>query len=49
LFEIKTYVDEAFSKIEDLFFNAGARHITIKMKYQDYLRAEQPILGDFAK
>src|SRR5690606_19392456 len=49
LFKIPTYVDTSLAENQTIYFNAGDRTRSIAMSYQDYIRSEQPQVGEFAK
>lgn len=49
LFGLTTYVDESLGKNKQISFNAGDRAKSITITYEDYIRAEQPEIGSFAK
>ena len=49
LFKIQTYVDEKLSNHEEIVFNAGLRTKSIKIKYADWLKLENPVVGNFSK
>lgn len=49
LFELKTYVDETLAENKQIYFNAGSKEISMKISHEDFVRAEQPEVGSFAK
>jgi Ala-tRNA(Pro) deacylase len=49
LFGLKTFCDRRLSENEQINFNAGDHAVSIKMTYDDYVRAEQPQLGNFGE
>ncbi len=49
LYDLPTYVDSSLTKDEDICFNATTHSEVIKMKYADYERLAQPIIGTFAE
>ncbi|HEU5315126.1 MAG TPA: YbaK/EbsC family protein [Chloroflexota bacterium] len=48
LYEIPVYVDEALTKDDLIYFQAGTHADTISMKYADYERLVSPMVGSFA-
>jgi prolyl-tRNA editing enzyme YbaK/EbsC (Cys-tRNA(Pro) deacylase) len=48
LFKTQTYVDQSLSTNSQIVFNAGKHDRSVAMSYQDFLRFEQPELGQFA-
>jgi Ala-tRNA(Pro) deacylase len=48
LYNLRTYVDTALERDEEIFFQAGTHVDTIKMKYADFHRLVQPKVADFA-
>ncbi len=49
LFGLATWCDRRLSGHERINFNAGDHAISLSMRYEDYLAAEQPRLGDYAE
>jgi aspartyl-tRNA synthetase len=49
IFKIPTYVDGKLSSNEEIVFSAGLRTKSIKMKYADWLKLENPTVGNFSK
>ncbi len=49
LMGLKTYQDNKLSENPEIVFNAGAHTKSIKMKYEDYAKIEQPQIGDFSE
>lgn len=49
LCNLKTYCDETLSQNKLISFNAGRHDRSIEMSYQDYIRAEKPLLGKFSR
>ena len=47
LLNLQTYCDQALSVNEQINFNAGDHEISISMTYDDYVRVERPIVGEF--
>jgi len=48
LFDLPTFCDSALGENETINFNAGDHSISVSMSYVDYLRVEQPELGEFS-
>jgi len=48
LCDIPTYVDAALGKNQVIVWNAGKHDRSIEMKYTDYLKVEQPQVGNFS-
>lgn len=46
---LPTYLDESLSANTQIAFNAGLHTHSIIMKYSDYIKTEQPTLGQFAQ
>ena len=49
LFGLPTLCDSCLGENETINFNAGDHCISVSMRYADYIRAEEPELGDFAE
>ncbi len=49
IYDLPTYVDSSLTKNEDICFNATTHSEVIKMKYADYERLAQPVIGTFAE
>lgn len=49
LFELKTFCDPRLGENEIIFFNAGSLTDTIKMRYEDYVAIEKPIVMEIGK
>ncbi len=49
IYELPTYVDSSLTRNEDICFNATTHSEVIKMKYPDYERLTEPIIGTFAE
>ena len=49
LFKFTTYVDEKLGKNSQIVFNAGLHTKSIKMNYTDWLKVENPTVGNFSK
>jgi Ala-tRNA(Pro) deacylase len=49
LFGLPTYCDERLGDNDAINFNAGDHRLSVSMRYADYLVAESPELGKFAK
>ncbi len=48
LFGLPTYCDTRLGENDRINFNAGDNSISISLRYEDYLKAENPSLGAFA-
>ncbi len=46
---LKTHVDSRLSKNEMIHFNAGSLTDSVSMRYEDYLKVEEPMVIDCAK
>lgn len=49
LFSLPTYCDAGLAQNQQINFNAGDHSISISMRYDDYLKVEQPSVGGFAE
>ena len=49
LLGLPTFVDEGLGKNKEIVFNAGEKTRSVKMSWVDYLTAESPLVGRFAK
>ena len=49
IFGLSTYCDEKLGANSTINFNAGDHSISVNMRYEDYVEAEQPEVGDFAE
>ena len=49
LFGLPTLCDERLGENETINFNAGDHRISVSMRYDDYIRVEQPEMGRFAE
>ena len=49
LFNLPTWCDQRLADEPTINFNAGDHSLSIRMKYADYQRVEQPRLGAFAE
>jgi Ala-tRNA(Pro) deacylase len=49
LFGLDTYCDAGLADNEQINFNAGTHTESIRLGYEDYLRAEQPTVGQFGQ
>ncbi|MDP7018477.1 MAG: YbaK/EbsC family protein, partial [Pirellulaceae bacterium] len=47
LFELPTWCDHRLAAEATINFNAGDHAISINMPYAEFVRVEQPLLGDF--
>lgn len=43
---LRTMIDSKFDEERDVFFNAGSLTNSIRMTYQDYFKAEKPLVVD---
>jgi Ala-tRNA(Pro) deacylase len=48
LYDIRVFVDEMVTEVDDLCFNAGSHEQILRMDCGDYLKLEQPVIGTFA-
>ncbi len=48
LFGLTTYCDARLGENERINFNAGDNSISVSLRYEDYLKVENPTLGSFA-
>ena len=48
LFDLPTLCDKRLAENETINFNAGDHSVSVSMRYEDYIRAEDPELGTFA-
>ena len=48
LFGLATYCDTGLAENERINFNAGDNSISVSLRYEDYLKVENPSLGTFA-
>jgi Ala-tRNA(Pro) deacylase len=48
LFGFATYCDTRLGENERINFNAGDNSISVSLRYEDYLKVENPSLGTFA-
>ncbi len=48
LYKMRVFVDAMVTEVDDLCFNAGSHQQIMRMNCDDYLRFEQPVVGDFA-
>ena len=47
LYDMRVFMDEMVSEVDDVCFNAGTHAQIIRMECDDYLRLEQPVIGHF--
>ena len=45
---VRTFVDTSLLDVGDIVFRAGTHDQTVKMKYDDYSKLEEPAAGSFA-
>jgi Ala-tRNA(Pro) deacylase len=48
LYNMRVFVDEMVTEVDDLCFNAGSHEQILRMDCRDYLKLEQPAIGSFA-
>ena len=48
LYDMRVYVDEMVTEVDDLCFNAGSHEQIMRMNCADYLQFEQPVTGTIA-
>ncbi|TNF87109.1 MAG: YbaK/EbsC family protein [Gammaproteobacteria bacterium] len=48
LYQLRLFVDEMVTEVDDLCFNAGTHEQILRMDCGDYLEIEEPVIGDFA-
>ena len=48
LYDMRVFVDEMITEIDDLCFNAGSHEQILRMDCGDYLKLEQPVVGKIA-
>ncbi len=48
LYDMRVYVDEMVTEVDDLCFNAGSHEQIMRMSCVDYLEFEQPVKGTIA-
>lgn len=48
LYDMRVFMDQMVSEVDDLCFNAGSHAQIVRMECDDYLKLEQPVIGDFA-
>ena len=48
LFGLPTYCDTGLAENEQINFNAGDNSISVSLRYEDYLKVENPNLGAFS-
>ena len=48
LYNMRVFVDEMVTEVDDLCFNAGSHEQILRMDCRDYLKLEQPAIGRFA-
>ena len=49
LFELPTLCDAGLGENETINFNAGDHSVSVSMSYADYIKVEDPELGEFAE
>ena len=48
LYDMRVFVDEMITEIDDLCFNAGSHEQILRMDCGDYMKLEQPVVGKIA-
>jgi Ala-tRNA(Pro) deacylase len=48
LYDMRVFVDEMVTEVDDLCFNAGTHEQILRMVCSEYLKLEQPVIGAFA-
>ncbi|MDH3634439.1 MAG: YbaK/EbsC family protein [Gammaproteobacteria bacterium] len=48
LYDVRVFVDEMVTEVDDLCFNAGSHEQILRMDCGDYLKLEQPVVGSIA-
>ncbi len=48
LYNMRVFVDEMVTEVDDLCFNAGSHEQILRMDCSEYLKLEQPVIGAFA-
>ena len=48
LYQMRVFVDEMVTEVDDLCFNAGSHEQIIRMDCSDFLQIEQPVVGAIA-
>jgi Ala-tRNA(Pro) deacylase len=48
LYNMRVFVDEMVTEVDDVCFNAGSHEQILRMDCNDYLKLEQPVMGAFA-
>jgi Ala-tRNA(Pro) deacylase len=48
LYDMRVFVDEMVTEVDDLCFNAGSHEQILRMDCRDFLALEQPVVGAFA-
>ena len=48
LYDMRVFMDRMVSEVDVLCFNAGSHSQIVRMECADYLKIEQPVIGDFA-
>jgi Ala-tRNA(Pro) deacylase len=49
LYDLPVYVDACFPRGEEFVFQAGNHHEVVRMRYADYERLVQPVVGEFCR
>lgn len=48
LYDLDTVFDEGLTKVAELVFGGNTRHEGLRMRSDDYVAIEQPMIGSFA-
>lgn len=48
MYNVPVYVDRSLTEDPEIVFQAGSHRDTMKIRYEDYARLAQPVVGDFA-
>lgn len=48
LYDMRVFMDEMVSEVDDLCFNAGTHAQIFRMDCEDYVALEKPVIGHFA-
>jgi Ala-tRNA(Pro) deacylase len=48
LYDMRVFVDQIVTEVDDLCFNAGSHEQILRMDCRDFLALEQPVVGAFA-
>jgi Ala-tRNA(Pro) deacylase len=48
LYGIPVYVDRSFASVRDIVFEAGNHHEAVRMRFSDYTKVANPVIGQFS-